>query len=79
MCILENMSRKIKFIPQNYFHIYNRGIEKRKIFLNNDDYRRFLILLYLCNNSESVNLRELFNKGLAFEKILKINRKEIIA
>lgn len=72
------MSRKTKFIPQNYFHIYNRGTEKRKIFLNNDDYCRFLILLYLCNNSEPVNLRELFNKGLAFEEILKIDRKEIL-
>ncbi len=72
------MSRKTKFIPQSYFHIYNRGIEKRKIFLNNNDYHRFLILLYLCNSGEPVNLRELFNKGLTFEEIIRINRKEIL-
>lgn len=70
--------RNIKFIPQNYYHIYNRGIDKRKIFNNNDDYRRFLILLYLCNNTNPVDIRELFNKGLAFDEILSLNREETI-
>jgi putative transposase len=30
------------FNPDFYYHVYNRGVEKRKIFLNDRDYRRFL-------------------------------------
>ncbi len=73
------MSRKTKFAVKTYFHIYNRGIEKRKIFLANDDYRRFLALLYLCNNIEPVDIRELLNKGLTFEEMLKLERKKRLA
>ncbi len=34
-------SRKI-FAPNSYYHIYNRGVEKRTIFLENIDYNVFL-------------------------------------
>ena len=73
------MNRKTAFAPESYFHIYNRGIEKRNIFLNYNDYHRFLILLYLCNNIEPVDLRNLIdNKGLTFEEMFNIERKEIL-
>lgn len=36
------------------FHIYNRGVEKRKIFLNKRDYLRFYDSLDLFNNIEPV-------------------------
>lgn len=72
------MARRIKFIPENYFHIYNRGVEKREIFTNPEDFRRFLILLYLCNNTNPINLRELFSKGLAFDELFNTERKEIL-
>ncbi len=41
--------RKIQFAENEYYHIYNRGTEKRKIFLNNFDYQRFLLSLKLMN------------------------------
>lgn len=73
------MSRKIKFAPGAYYHIYNRGIEKRNIFLNKDDYRRFLILLYLCNDTKPVNIRDIYeDKGLTFGEIMKVERKNIL-
>jgi putative transposase len=34
--------RKIKFVNGGYYHIYNRGVDKRKIFLEGRDYVRFL-------------------------------------
>lgn len=34
-------SRKI-YVENNYYHIYNRGVEKRKIFLDKQDYAVFL-------------------------------------
>lgn len=31
-----------QFIPNGYYHIYNRGVEKRTIFLDKQDYSVFL-------------------------------------
>ncbi|MEK7647241.1 MAG: transposase [Patescibacteria group bacterium] len=38
-------------ISGEWYHVYNRGVEKRRIFLDNEDYARFLFHLYECNNS----------------------------
>lgn len=37
------------FSENSYYHIFNRGVEKRKIFLDNQDYRLFTyyLLIYL--------------------------------
>jgi putative transposase len=48
--------RNLEFSVGEYYHIYNRGIEKRIIFLEENDYKRFMILLYLCNSETSVGL-----------------------
>ena len=45
-------TRKIAFIPGEYYHIYNRGNSKQKIFLSKKDYERFMALLYLANTNE---------------------------
>jgi len=44
------MTRKITLAPGEFYHIYNRGTEKIKIFHNKNNYLRFLTLLYLCNS-----------------------------
>ena len=36
--------RKIKIIPGEYYHVFNRGNNKQKIFLDKRDYIRFLFL-----------------------------------
>ena len=46
--------RKIQFANDYYYHIYNRGVDKRKIFLNDFDYIRFLESLRDFNDIESV-------------------------
>ena len=46
------MERKFTFAEGEYYHIYNRGVEKRDIFMSGDDYRRFQRLLYLANGSK---------------------------
>lgn len=50
------MSRRIQFAVDEYYHIYNRGADKRTIFESPQDYRRFLVLLYLCNGEEPVDI-----------------------
>lgn len=36
-----------QYIENGYYHIYNRGVEKRLIFLDNQDYRMFLYYLFI--------------------------------
>ena len=51
------MNRKISFAEGEYYHVYNRGVEKRTIFLDNSDRDRFQKLLFLCNGSKSIIYR----------------------
>ncbi|MFC1612301.1 transposase [Patescibacteria group bacterium] len=46
------MVTKIQPQTYNFYHIYNRGVDKRVIFEDNSDYIRFIHLLYVCNDSE---------------------------
>ena len=51
--------RIVTFAPGEYYHLYNRGTDKRNIYLDRADYRRFTELLYVCNSTEPVNIRTL--------------------
>lgn len=50
--------RKIQFVEGEYYHIYNRGNSKQKIFLSNEDYDRFIKLLYISNSIKRINFRD---------------------
>ncbi|MFA7000484.1 MAG: hypothetical protein WC241_05270 [Candidatus Paceibacterota bacterium] len=50
--------RKISFVEGEYYHIYNRGNSKQKIFLDDKDFEHFIKLLYLCNSINKINFRE---------------------
>ncbi len=56
--------RKIKFEKGKIYHIFNRGVEKRDVFLNDSDRWRFLQGLYLFNDETSFSgiLRDIENK-----------------
>lgn len=45
------------YIKNGYYHIYNRGVEKRKIFIDEQDYRVFLsyMKIYLSPKIDSTN------------------------
>lgn len=55
-----------------YYHVYNRGADKRALFKDNADYKRFIELLFLSNTHERINVRDIrrtytsvfdFNRG----------------
>ena len=56
--------RKVAFVVDEYFHIYSRGVDKRKIFLDDRDRRRFVRLLYLCNNDKPIVYKLVKDKPL---------------
>lgn len=74
------MKRNFKFSPGEYYHIYNRGTDKRDIFKNEIDQNRFMSLLYLCNRQDAVDIRQIYSsyEGRSFVKILDFNRGEMI-
>ncbi|TSC68578.1 MAG: hypothetical protein G01um101456_573 [Parcubacteria group bacterium Gr01-1014_56] len=56
-----HMARNIIFAPDEFYHLYNRGTDKRKVFLTREDYERFLSLLYLSNNIDPVRVDNIRN------------------
>lgn len=69
------MQRKDPFVPENYYHIYNRGVDKRTIFKSEHDYRRFIMLLYVANSEEPIRLDNLINlSNKTYEEVLSIKR-----
>lgn len=69
-------TRKTNFVEGEYYHIYNRGNSKQKIFLDEEDYSRFCKLLYLCNSEKRIDFKvDILEKKIdAFE----FNRGETI-
>jgi putative transposase len=47
--------RRVKFKNGEYYHIFNRGVDKRKIFLDKYDYIRFLTCLREFNTIDSID------------------------
>lgn len=73
------MLRKDPFIVGEYYHIYNRGIDKRLIFKDSKDYERFIMLLYLSNSSDSFRLSNILNhQNKSFEKVLEIKKENLL-
>ena len=72
------MHRKVIFSIGEYYHIYNRGTDKRIIFTNKKDYERFVALLYLCNNKTSVDVSAFIRGGRSLSELLNVEVKETL-
>ncbi|MEK7078336.1 MAG: transposase [Patescibacteria group bacterium] len=74
------MERKFNFSIDEYYHLYNRGNDKRIIFEDEYDYNRFKLLLYHCNSSMPVDLGKPLSEGRSFSDLMSIDRgTEIVA
>jgi putative transposase len=51
--------RRGSFAPGEFYHLYNRGTDKRKVFLGTRDHVRFLALLYLSNTAHPIKIDNL--------------------
>lgn len=61
--------RKTQFINGEYYHIYNRGVDKRQIFLDEEDYLRFLRSLKDFNNKSYYEERSKIIKTYGFKEL----------
>ncbi len=66
--------RNLVFTNGEFYHIYNRGTDKRRVFLQNKDYERFILGMKLFNSLEPINH---FNRLLA-EVSPRPNRPEAL-
>lgn len=73
-CKILPMNKK-PLAPGCYYHIYNRGTEKRKIFLSEKDYSRFVASLFLCNNTYPADLKR---QGSTLLELLNNEREETL-
>jgi putative transposase len=68
------MSRNLEFSINEFYHIYNRGVDKRIIFIEHKDYERFIALLYLCNSTKPVHMSNY--RGFALNDLLSMQREK---
>jgi putative transposase len=72
--------RNLKFVGEHFYHIYNRGTEKREVFLEDGDYVRFIHYLFYLNDPDTTvsNLGRLLEmkeaKPPSFEQTQKKDR-----
>ncbi|MDO8600913.1 MAG: transposase [bacterium] len=72
--------KRLKFREGNIYHIYNRGVEKRTVFLGEKDYRRFIYGLHEFNNEQpATNIYRLsLSDPSLFEVRLQTKRKSLV-
>lgn len=57
--------RKTATVGGQYYHFYNRGNSKQAIFIDEQDYDRFMKMLFLCNSKRSVNFKvDIIERGI---------------
>lgn len=63
-------NKKVQFVNEEYFHVYNRGVDKRKIFRDEKDHFKFLRNLKDFNDDSyyEQRIKELKSKSEKFKK-----------
>ena len=46
--------RNISFVSGNFYHVYNRGVDKRSIFMDQEDLLRFLKIMKIFNSIQNI-------------------------
>ncbi len=70
---------KVIKAPGEIYHIYNRGTDKRLIFMDDSDRDRFIELLFFCNSTKAVRLDDLhrnFAQGRTLRELFRSYDRE---
>ncbi|MFM2381373.1 MAG: hypothetical protein RLZZ76_140 [Candidatus Parcubacteria bacterium] len=51
-------TRFVSLVPEEFYHVYNRGTDKRTIFVDEVDYKRFTELLFISNSEYLVKFKD---------------------
>lgn len=69
------MYRRTSFAPGEWYHCYTRGVDKRKVYLSNSDYARYIQLMYLANDTQPIE-RSSFGLNPSHEDLLHKQRTD---
>lgn len=74
------MNRNVIFAPDELYHVYNRGVEKRDIYLDRREYERFLSLLFLANSAKPIHIQKTdqSSQGWTLTAALEVERDETL-
>ena len=81
LAIIMSMNRRLTFSEGEFYHVYNRGNDKRIIFLENSDYKRFLNLLFFCNSKNSVQMAKIspkLSRGVTLTEFLETRGETLV-
>jgi len=71
--------KRPQFANRHFYHIFNRGVDKRKVFMNDKDYSRFLFSLRDFNDkNSSINLHRQIKKSENFVSVGSPTSNKII-
>ncbi len=68
-----SMALREPFEVDEWYHCYNRGVDKRRVFQSVRDYQRFLQALYLCNGTVPIHQNDI--SSLTHESIFEHQRE----
>ena len=72
--------RKEPIITGEYYHIYNRGVDKRDIFTDNNDLERFKESIKQFNQIDGIGSLEMYNKSMrALDSHLILKPEPLVA
>jgi putative transposase len=55
--------RPVNMVEGEFYHVYNRGTDKRTLFRDDTDRQRFMKLLYISNSVDHINVRNILRKN----------------
>lgn len=58
------MTQRVPIAEGEWYHCYNRGVDKRNTFTSNRDYERFLMLMFLSAGQKKTQLSDIRNATL---------------
>lgn len=58
------MANRNPNITGEWYHCYNRGVDKRIVFHDVADYERFICLLYICNGVKPLAIADRYERNL---------------
>lgn len=70
--------RRVKLNTEEYYHIYNRGVDKRNIFIDARDYERYLYLLFACNDTKPLLNSQFYYRGFASIEKYPREREQLV-
>lgn len=72
------MFRYVPFETGEFYHVFNRGIDKRRIFFSSGDWVHFQRLMYICNDQGGARIRRDRIKKFTLCEIKELKGEQLV-